>query len=678
MALLALGAGGLTAWVLDVAASAPSIDELKPVDRAVASRVLASDGSVLGYIQTDAIRDPVDTDDIPDILREATIAIEDENFYEHDGVDVSAVVRAAIENAEAGELKQGGSTITQQLVKNLYLRDPEDTIERKIREAKLAFELEEERSKWWILTEYLNTASYGTNDGRTAVGVEAAAQTYFSKPVTELDLDEAALLAGLPQAPSLYNPFHNPERTKRRRNQVLARMYEEGYITAAQWSRSRSDGLGLERGYKYETIREPYFFDFVRETLIARYGVNRVLRGGLTVRTTIDPRLQALASQAVDDGAARLGGPAVALVTTDVATGEIVAMASSANYASAQYNLAAQGQRQPGSAFKPFVLATAVEQGIDPDSTSFSGASPITLRPDAYTTWTVNNSGEAGAGTLTVTEATTNSTNVVYAQLALEVGPENVAETASALGITSPLDGYPAEAIGGLRVGVSPLEMANAYATFASGGVRHDARAIDRVEFASADGGQAEVDELEDEEGRTVLEDAVAAKVTEILQTVITDGTATAADIGCPAAGKTGTTDDQTDAWFVGYTPRLSTAVWVGYPNARQSMGPSAFGGTYAAPVWRQFMAAARAGYCGDFPEPENALELEPVDTNASPASTTESLETSPTDMPSSSSDAATSPEPVAPGTPQASDSAPSVGSAPGSGAGGASGGVAP
>ena len=280
-------------------------------------------------------------------------------------------------------------------------------------------------------------------------------------------------------------------------------------------------------------------------------------------------------------------------------------MASSQTYEESKYNLAAQGQRQPGSAFKPFVLATAIRQGADPDETFYSGASPTTLRLDDYTTWTVNNSGEAGAGTLSLRSATTNSTNVVYAQLGLDVGPENVTQTAKELGITSPLDSFPAEAIGGLRVGVTPLEMANAYGTFASGGVRHDATAIVKVEFPNGD-----TDVPVPPEGKRVLSDGEAYEVTDILKTVITSGTATAANIGCPAAGKTGTTDEQTDAWFVGYTPRIATAVWVGYPNARTSMGSSAFGGVYAAPIWQDYMSTAKGSFCEDFPEPENPAEL--------------------------------------------------------------------
>jgi penicillin-binding protein 1A len=604
--LLLVGVASVGAWVLNVWNSAPSIDTLKPIDQGETSSVYAADGSLLGYIEDDVIREPVDLKEIPKTLRQATVAIEDEGFFEHDGVDYEAIVRAAVENVEAGEIRQGGSTITQQLVRNLYIADPDDTIERKIREAKLATELEEERTKGWILKQYLNTSPYGTNNGRTAVGVEAAAQVYFSKHVSDLNLWEAALIAGMPQAPSQYNPLLSPGAAKRRRNQVLRRMYAEGYITRHQKRNAVRRDFGLDRGYKYETIREPYFFAYVEQELIDRYGVNTVRQGGLEVHTTIQPGLQELAHQAAVNQAAVLGGPSVALASVDPSNGHIVAMASSASFESSQYNLAAQGHRQPGSAFKPFVLTTALKQGIDPDSTYYSGESPTTLYPygEYGEAWPVNNAEGGSAGTMSLTSATTGSVNVIYAKLGIDVGPENTAETAHDLGIQTPLDGVAAEAIGGLTIGVSPLEMANAYATFASGGVRHDATAIAKVEFPSG-----EVDETEQSEGVRVISDGIAYEVTRILKTVLVSGTAAGLGVpGCPSAGKTGTTDLQADAWFVGYTPTLSTAVWVGYPGARVPM-PGAYGGTYAAPAWNEFMTAATPT-CDDFPEPTDIPEL--------------------------------------------------------------------
>ncbi len=380
---VALASAGF--WYMDVRADTPPLDSLKPIDKGEVSTVYTANGTRLGVIQADSIREKVDLDEIPKTLRNATIAIEDENFRTHDGVDYQAIARAAVENVEAGEVKQGGSTITQQLARNLYISDPEDTIERKIQEAKLAEEMEEEHSKNWILEQYLNTASYGTNNGRTAVGVEAASQVYFNKHVSDLDLDEAALLAGLPQAPSEYNPFDSPKAANERRNEVLRKLYEEDYISLADEKKALQDGLGLERGYRYETIQgDRYFFDFVEQDLIKRYGVNTVRQGGLEIYTTIEPDLQAAAQRAVDNRVSYAQPWSQALVSIDPDNGHIVAMASSGDYESDKYNLAAQGHRQPGSSFKPFVLATAISQGIDPDSTYYSGSSPASLSMGQY------------------------------------------------------------------------------------------------------------------------------------------------------------------------------------------------------------------------------------------------------------------------------------------------------
>jgi penicillin-binding protein 1A len=601
--LVALLIASVAAWVLSVAASAPSIGELQPIDKGETSVVYAADGSRLGFIQSDDIRQPVPLDRMPQRLQDATVAIEDENFYEHSGIDLGAIVRAAVKNLEAGEAIQGGSTITQQLVRNLYISDPEDTLERKIREAKLAEELEDEHSKEWILEQYLNTASYGTIDGRTAVGVEAAAQMYFSKPASELDLPESALLAGLPQAPSAYNPLQNPDGALGRRNEVLQAMEEQGYISHRQYEQALQADLGLARGYLYTTIREPYFFSYVEQELIERYGVNTVRKGGLEVYTTINPRLQAAANASIANH--DYGGPARALVSTDVSNGHILAMASSQQFADSQFNLAAQGLRQPGSAFKTFVLTAGIEQGMDPASTYYDSSSPKTLKLPFGQTWTVNNSEGTGSGTTSVANATTHSINVVFAQLDLDVGPENVTETARNMGITAPLNDYPAEGIGGLEQGVSPLEMSNAYATLAAGGVHRPPTAISRVEFPSG-----EVDVAEEGEQRRAFSDGVAYEVTDVLKSVVTSGTGTAANYGCPIAGKTGTTEENSDAWFAGYSPEISTAVWVGYPNARISLGSSGFGGTLAAPIWHDYMVVAAGDSCEDFPRPENPADL--------------------------------------------------------------------
>jgi penicillin-binding protein 1A len=604
--VIAVGVLGVGVWVLSVAAKAPPIDELKPVDRSTSSQVFAADGSRLGYIQSDVVRTPVSIGRLPKELQHATVAIEDERFYEHSGIDINAIARAAIENLEAGKIVQGGSTITQQLVRNLYISDPERDFERKIREATLAEELEDAHSKSWILEQYLNTASYGTIDGRTSVGAESASQTYFNKPVQELKLTESALLAGLPQSPSRFNPLINPTGALERRNQVLQKMAEQGYITDRVADRASQAGLGLERGYRYTTIREPYFFDYVQQDLISRYGVATVRQGGLKVYTTIQPHLQEAAKQAIIDHG-YTSDPAAAVVSIDPANGNIVAMASSGTYQESNFNLAAQGHRQPGSSMKVYVLTTAIRQGVDPDATTYESR-VLNLNLPEYGPWRVTTAeGSACGCSMSIREATQASDNTVFAQMDLDLGPENVRDTAYDMGIETTLDAVPAEGIGGLRIGVTPLEMANGSATLADGGIRNTPRAVTRVEFPNGD-----VDEPEEGERQRVFSDGVAYEVTDILKGVIEGGTGTAANIGCPAAGKTGTTDDFTDAWFVGYTPKLSTAVWVGHPNARSTLGGSAFGGTLAAPIWHDYMLTAKGDFCEDFPAPEDPVTYEP------------------------------------------------------------------
>src|SRR4051795_7868995 len=469
--LLAVGAVG--AWVYSVAQGTPNINHLKPIRQGSTSQILAADGTRLGFIHSDTLRQPVEGAEIPKVLKEATVAIEDKNFYEHGGIDTSAIFRAAIADVEAGATVQGGSTITQQLVRNLYIQNPQEDIQRKIQEAVMADQLESKHSKQWILTKYLNTASYGTTDGQTAVGVEAAAETYFDKSVGELTLPEAAMIAGLPQAPSEYNPLLNPSAALRRRNEVLQALQQQRYIRRPVYERALQQGLGLDRGYKYEQIKQPYFFDFVQQQLIDKYGVNTVRSGGLKVFTTINSQLQADAEAAVNSCSVCASDPtlAAALTSVDATNGHILAMASTRAYsASSQFNLAANAHRQPGSSFKPYVLATALSQGMDPDSTYYSGSSPMDLSTPEWGPWEVNNAGDGEGGTMNVRDATIDSVNVIFAQLDLDVGPDNVKQMAGKLGITSPLDGIPAEGIGGLRIGVTPLEQADAYASFADGG----------------------------------------------------------------------------------------------------------------------------------------------------------------------------------------------------------------
>jgi penicillin-binding protein 1A len=612
-------AGGIgVSWALSVYNSAPPLSSLQPVQKGRSSAIYAADGSLIGFIRSDNIRQPVPERALPETLKQATVAIEDKNFFKHGAIDPEGIARAAWKDALAGgKPVQGASTITQQLVRNLYIHNPEDTLKRKLIEAHLANDLFEKHDRDWILTQYLNTAPYGTVEGQTAVGAEAAAQTYFSKPAKDLDLTEAALIAGLPQAPSEYNPFLDPAAATQRRNEVLATMEEQGYVTSSEYGEAVKQGLGLHPGDKYQVIHDPFLFDLVQQELIDRYGINTVRNGGLKAYTTIDPGLQAKAEEAVNGCYVCYseGGPAAGLASVKPDSGEIVALASTEGYASeAQFNYAWQAHRQPGSSFKTFVLTTAIKQGIDPNSTYYNGTSPMTLTTPGGGTWTVNND-EPGGGTMSLAEATWNSINVVFAQLDLDVGSENVTHTAHQMGIEAPLESVPAEAIGGLRIGVTPLEMADAYATLANGGIHHDPTAISRVEFPNG-----KVDEADAGSGERVLTEGEAYEVTELLKGVITQGTGAGyTSIGCSSeAGKTGTSEGESDAWFVGYTPMFSTAVWVGHPQSREATG---FGGPTAGPIWQSYMSSAQEGECPEFAVPDSLPELSGLDSEHTSAS---------------------------------------------------------
>jgi penicillin-binding protein 1A len=600
-----IGLLSLAGYVLAIAATAPDLSELKPEDKGQISVVYAADGSRLGFVQSDILRRVIPWKDIPVNMRRATVAIEDERFYHHKGVDLNAIVRAGIKNLESGKTVQGGSTITQQLVRALYIKDPKRDFARKIREAKLASELEDKHSKSWVLDKYLNTVPYGTVNSRTSLGVEAASVTYFDKHAKDLNLAEAALLAGLPQAPSEYNPFRNPTAAIERRNDVLEKMLENHYITQAEYEKAASTDLHLKHGRRYVQRREPYFFDYVQEQLIERYSIGVVRQGGLRIHTTIDPRMQDEARNAINQYYADPAGPSSAIVAIDPSNGKIRAMASSGSYGQRNFNLAAQGHRQPGSAFKTFVLTAAIRKGINPDTTYYT-SKPLNIDDPYYGKWQVKTFGNSYIGTVSLTRATLSSDNTVYAQLILDIGPKSVCRTAKLLGIMTKLDCYPAEGLGGLTRGVTTLEMAGAYATLASGGIRHRPTGIEKVVFPD---GKSE--NLASSKGERVLTDGQAAEVTKVLKMNVQAGTGTAANYGCPAAGKTGTTDEAKDAWFVGYTPKLSAAVWVGYPDAGIAM-PGAQGGTYAAPVWHAFMSVAHGTDCSDFPLPTDPFVSQP------------------------------------------------------------------
>src|SRR5947209_4794885 len=478
-----VGAIAAVGYVLDAARSASPLASRHPIVSGGSSQVFAADGTRLGYIQSERLRSPVSWAEIPADLRNATVAIEDQRFYKHKGVDLTGILRAAIKDLLYGAAVQGGSTITMQLMRNLYLGEGRHTIRQKIIEAKLAREYEKHHGKRSILTSYLNSVPYGTVGGQTAIGVQAAARIFFDKPASQLDLQQSALLAGLPQAPSQYNPFRDADSARRRRNAVLSKMRDLRYITDAQASAAEAAPLEVKRGYYYSQRKENFFFDYVRQRLIQRYGKRTVAQGGLRVYTTINLNMQRLARKAIAEVLNQTEDPASAIVTINPAKGDIEAMAESQSYDRSQYNLASQGHRQPGSTFKAIVLAEALSRGIDPNGTYYDSHP---LEPGwlpTYPTYKVKTFDGSSAGTISLVQATLKSDNTVYAQLAADLGESTVTEMARKMGVVSPLHSYAAEALGGLEIGVTPLEMANVFATLADGGGRNAPIAVTKVIF---------------------------------------------------------------------------------------------------------------------------------------------------------------------------------------------------
>jgi penicillin-binding protein 1A len=570
--LVVVGIAGLSVvgWVVSTAASAPALNTLKERDPGSNTEVLAADGTRLGFISADELSRPVSGDRLPQVLKDATVAIEDERFYKHQGVDYEGIVRAAVKNFMSRETVEGGSTLTMQLVKNLYTADRTREglagYQRKIREAKL-------------------------------------------------DLHEAALLAGLPQAPSAYSPIQHGKAAKRRRNAVLGKMAELGMVTDQQAQAAMRRGLDLNPSDYFSRRRESYFFDYVKDELIKEYGARTVKLGGLVVHTTIDLDKQRKAREAI---ATQLGdaGPSSALVTISPRNGYILAMASSGDYADSKFNLAAQGERQPGSSFKTMALMTALRNGVNPNSTRYTSVSPTRINDPRFgAPFEIKTYGGTSGGNMNLFQATLRSDNSVFIQLALDLGPENVADTAVDMGIKREhVHGYPAESLGGLEEGVSPLEMATAYGTIASGGYRNRPTAITKVEFPN---GKSELPRRWRVKRTKVFTDGQTYEATKILEANIQGGTGGRAATGCPAAGKTGTTDRNTDAWFAGFTPRYATAVWVGYPNDRTEMhtlffGGPVDGGTFPAAIWGAYTKSIIGGFCGSFPQPKEAFVTQP------------------------------------------------------------------
>ncbi len=540
-------------------------------------------GKELASLHGEANREVVKLDQISPDLKRAVLAMEDSHFYMHHGINPNSVGRALRANWQEGSVVEGGSTLTMQLVKNLFL-SRERKFSRKIAEAVLAIRLEQIFNKDQILEMYLNQIYWGHNN----YGIQTAAQSYFGKSATTLNLAESAMLAGLIQSPEEYSPFVNMKVAKARQEVVLGRMRELGWITADQAEAARKQPLKLGKVTSWQRSELPYITEAVVAELNERFGRDAVLKGGMRVQTTIDTNFQRMAEETVARGHANiryrgLYAGQVSLAAVDPRTHFVKALVGGVSYKKSQFNRAIQARRQPGSAFKPFVYYTAFATGkYGPSSTVMD--TPVSYR-DGSGWYSPRNYGGGYSGAMTIRTALTVSANVPAVKLGRAVGLDKVIETCRTLGIKSPMEPVTSLPLG--AIGLTPLEMAGAYATFASNGWYSDTTIIVRVTDSS---GNVLLDNTP--KPKLVLDPWATASLTNVLQGVINGGTGKAAQIGRPAAGKTGTTSSERDVWFVGYTPQLAAAVWIGNDNNRP-LGGGATGGGYAAPIWRNFMLKA-------------------------------------------------------------------------------------
>lgn len=616
LAALVAGAVGAVLWLQR---GLPSPSLLESVQPLVGATVYARDGRILHAFAREN-RVIVALDDVPAALVDAVVATEDKDFRSHWGVDASAIMRAAMRNVRAGRVVEGASTITQQLARSLFLT-PEISLTRKLREALLALRIEQTYSKDRILELYLNQIYFGHG----AYGVQAASWQFFGKHVSELDLAECALLAGLPKNPSGYSPRQHPNRALARRRLVLSLMAGQGTITREEAARAdtaalhilpRSDGAGLGA----------YFVEHIRRELVGRYGPDALYAGGLRIYTTLDLDLQAAAERALENRLARLereagyrikrgdataqaGGseftPYVqgALLAVDAASGGIIAMVGGRDFRDSEFNRATQAPRQPGSGFKPFVYTAAIDGGYTPADRILdapvivpgAGAPRLVRTRDGVveepTDWIPENYEPGFRGEVTLRYALKHSINLPTVRLCMDLGPQAVVQCARQMGISTPIKPVYSIALGSSEVKV--IDMVEAYATLDNHGIRMSPYAIERIEDQNG-----RILERHESRSREALSPETAYVVTSMLESVMVNGTGWAArawGFDHPAAGKTGTTNDCTDAWFVGYTPRVVCGVWVGYDD-RRSLGRSMTGAVAALPIWTEFMKAAHAG----------------------------------------------------------------------------------
>ena len=605
-----------------VASDLPSLTKFSLYKDEQSSELLDDLGHPIGVLSQQN-RVIVTSAQIPQIVKEAVISIEDKRFETEGGIDIRGIARAFVDDIAHRGAVQGASTIEEQFIKNALQAQSHRTVFEKLREAALAYQLSRKWSKEKILAAYLNTIYFGNG----AYGIEAAAQTYFGQepahrgcgtPDHQLCIEqvqpwEAALLAGIIQDPTGYDPATHPAAAKERRDVVLQQMYEQGYLTRAVYEQSagqplpNSTGIQAPEEQTVEGVNAGYFTSWVQQQVIERYGAPRAFDGGLRIKTTLDLELQRAAEQSIESYLAYSGDPSASLVAIENSTGEVRAMVGGRNYDESPFNLATEGERQPGSSFKAFDLAAALERGISPDSEWPSKEKTFYVPgPNGVEKFVVHNDEGAYTGENTLTGAIAYSDNSIFAEVGLKVGTTHIADLAHRMGITTPISTNPAMTIGGLHVGVTPLDMAHAYETIAHGGQRvsgtlaEDDAPVGIQEVVSPssplpDGSRRDVNQVRT---KPVLPPGVAATETEMLETVLQYGTAKAAALDEFAAGKTGTTSNYVDAWFVGWNHKYTVAVWVGYPEGAKPMltdydGGPVLGGTFPALIWHNFMTSS-------------------------------------------------------------------------------------
>jgi len=595
--------------MMAVAAELPNLQTKNGFKSARNSVLLDDLGRPLGILKSTQNRVLIPYSQISPFMRNAVISVEDQRFYENNGVDPRGIIRAFIQDTIAGGARQGGSTITQQFVKNALGAQNQRTVIQKLRESALAYHLTRKWSKEKVLSEYLNSIYFGNG----AYGIESAARVYFGRDAnhigcgtkerpcaTELSVADSALLTAVIANPSAYDPVAHPEASLGRRNVVLTKMRDQGRISAGEYSQAAAEGLPALVVPPSIDTKAPYFTTWVSQQLVDHFGVRRAFEGGLRVKTTLDLDVQQAAQQAINQNLGDPNGPSAALVAIDNKTGEVRAMVGGRDYQTRPFNLATQGQRQPGSTVKPFILAAALRKGIGLGSVWESRKRVFDVPGDDGEKFTVNNFDNSYSGTRDLGSALTYSDNAVFAAVGLETGTKRISTLIGKMGVRSPVSTNPAMTLGAFKQGVSVLDWAHAYQSFASGGRRISgslgAPKLGPVGIVDVhDVSSGALIARNERSVKRVISREVAQSVTQQMQSVVDAGTGRLASYGGFAAGKTGTTENFGDAWFSGFTDRYTIAIWVGYADRMQPMlteynGSPVAGGTFPAQIWHDFV----------------------------------------------------------------------------------------